>query len=169
VGLDPSNTSYFEPTVHTYAKISVEGNSAEVKGYVMRGSDNITQQGFKYWKISNDFARGGEKRAAAIPSDAMTVEATGNVMTAELKNLDYESKYCVVAFVKTSENEMFYGEQQTFQTGIDTSGVEDVVSTPSNTTEVARYDLKGHRLDAPQKGLNIIRMSDGTVRKVMVK
>lgn len=26
MGLDPTNTSYFEPTVHTYAKIEVEGN-----------------------------------------------------------------------------------------------------------------------------------------------
>ena len=31
------------------------------------------------------------------------------------------------------------------------------------------YGLDGRRLDAPQRGLNIIRMSDGTVRKVMVK
>lgn len=31
------------------------------------------------------------------------------------------------------------------------------------------YDLNGHRLSAPQKGINIIRMSDGTVKKVMVK
>ena len=31
------------------------------------------------------------------------------------------------------------------------------------------YDLNGRRLSAPQKGLNIIRMRDGTTRKVMVK
>ena len=169
VGIDPTNTSYFEPTVHTYAKISVEGNAAEVKGYVMRGSDNVVQQGFKYWKASTATAREGEKHAPSIPKDAMTVEAEGTVMTAELTDLDYETTYCIVAFVKTSENETFYGEQQTFQTGIDTSGVEEVMTAPGEAKEVARYDLKGRRLDAPRKGLNILRMSDGTVRKVMVK
>ena len=169
VGIDPTNTSYFEPTVHTYAKISVEGNAAEVKGYVMRGSDNVVQQGFKYWKASTATTREGEKHAPSIPKDAMTVEAEGTVMTAELTDLEYETEYCIVAFVKTSENETFYGEQQTFRIGIDTSGVEETVAAPSEITEVVRYDLNGRRLDAPRKGLNIFRMSDGTVRKVMVK
>lgn len=35
--------------------------------------------------------------------------------------------------------------------------------------EVARFSADGKRISAPQKGLNIIRMSDGTVRKVIVK
>jgi hypothetical protein len=167
VGSDPTNTSYFEPTVHTYAKISVEGNTAQVKGYVMRGSDNVTQQGFMYWKQTAEARSVGEK-APSIPADAQMMEATGNVMTANLKDLDYESTYCCVAFVKTSENETFYGELQTFQTGVDVSGVEEVVA-PCVVTEVERYDMRGRRLDAPQRGLNIVRMSDGTVRKVVVR
>ena len=35
--------------------------------------------------------------------------------------------------------------------------------------EVARFSADGTRLSAPQKGLNIIRMSDGSTRKVVVK
>ncbi len=35
--------------------------------------------------------------------------------------------------------------------------------------EVARYTLDGKRINAPQKGVNIIRMSDGSTRKVVVK
>ena len=35
--------------------------------------------------------------------------------------------------------------------------------------ETDRYDLQGHRTTMPQRGINIIRMSDGTVRKVLVK
>jgi hypothetical protein len=31
------------------------------------------------------------------------------------------------------------------------------------------YDLSGRRQNAPQRGMNIIRMSDGTTRKVLVK
>ena len=35
--------------------------------------------------------------------------------------------------------------------------------------EVARFSADGKRISAPQKGLNIIRMSDGSTRKVVVK
>ena len=165
VGLDPTNTSYFEPTVHTYATVGVSGNEAEVKGYVMRGSDNTVQQGFKYWPQT-----AGARGAAGVnvPGDAQTVTATGNVMTATLKGLQYNTEYCIVAFATTSEGETFYGELQQFQTGIDTAGIESAGAT-ATATDTARYDLRGHRLTAPQRGVNIIRMSDGTVRKVWVR
>lgn len=35
--------------------------------------------------------------------------------------------------------------------------------------EVARYTLDGKRIAAPQKGVNIIRLNDGSTRKVMIK
>ena len=172
VGLDPTNTSYFEPTVHTYAWYNVQGNEAEVKGYAMRGSDNITEQGFMYWAqgaASSRQAVTGKMNAPAVPTDATTVKGTGNVMQAKLKGLSFETTYCYVAYVKTSEGETFYGDERQFTTGVDTSGIDDVVAAPTSATAVAYYDLKGRRLESPQKGLVIIRMSDGTVRKVMMK
>ena len=39
----------------------------------------------------------------------------------------------------------------------------------SDDTETARYDAQGRRLSAPQRGINIIRMSDGTTKKVLIK
>lgn len=35
-------------------------------------------------------------------------------------------------------------------------------------TETARYDIIGQKLLRPASGINIIRMSDGTTRKVLV-
>lgn len=35
--------------------------------------------------------------------------------------------------------------------------------------ESSRYSLDGHSLSSPSKGLNIVRMSDGTVRKTVVR
>lgn len=35
--------------------------------------------------------------------------------------------------------------------------------------EVARYSVDGTQLAKPQKGLNIVRMSNGTVKKILVK
>ena len=38
-----------------------------------------------------------------------------------------------------------------------------------NKDDIKIYDLQGHRLATPKKGINIIRMSDGTSRKVFIK
>ena len=47
------------------------------------------------------------------------------------------------------------------------TGVENV--KVENVVEVARFNAEGKRIAAPEKGVNIIRMSDGTVRKVIIK
>ena len=49
------------------------------------------------------------------------------------------------------------------------TGIKDVPNTSSSATESARYSTDGTRIASPQKGINIIRMSDGTVKKVLVK
>lgn len=173
VGLDPTNTSYFEPTVHTYVSISIEGNTALVKGYALTGTDKVTVQGFKYWKsVAGAKGREGMNLVSAIPSDAMTVEASGQVMTANLTGLDYNSTYHYVAFVTTSEGDTYYGEEQVFETGDDPTGIKDIYSEPSEkelATVIARYNMNGQLIATPQKGVNILRMSDGSVKKVYVK
>lgn len=49
------------------------------------------------------------------------------------------------------------------------TGIKDVPNTSSSATESARYSTDGTRIASPHKGINIIRMSDGTVKKVLVK
>ena len=51
----------------------------------------------------------------------------------------------------------------------DTTGISDAEASGEGPTEVARYGVNGVRLDAPTKGLNIIKYSDGSVKKVVVK
>lgn len=46
---------------------------------------------------------------------------------------------------------------------------ELISNTITTTTPEAYYSLDGKRLVSPQKGLNIIRMSDGTTRKVIIR
>ena len=38
-----------------------------------------------------------------------------------------------------------------------------------NVREAGRYSLDGRQMTAPQRGLNIVRMSDGSIKKVVVK
>ena len=49
----------------------------------------------------------------------------------------------------------------------DVSGI-DKVDNHSEAKEVSRYSLDGQRLSAPVKGLNIVRYSDGSIKKVVV-
>lgn len=46
--------------------------------------------------------------------------------------------------------------------------VNDVVGS-GEKTETARWTLDGHRVDGPVKGINIVRYSDGSVRKELVR
>ena len=45
----------------------------------------------------------------------------------------------------------------------------DNVTTASDANEVSRYSVNGQRLSAPSKGLNIVKYSDGSVKKVVVQ
>ena len=48
------------------------------------------------------------------------------------------------------------------------AGIHDIEGTQT-LTEVARYTIDGRRISQPQKGVNIVKLSDGTTFKVLVK
>ena len=50
----------------------------------------------------------------------------------------------------------------------DAAGIAKV-ATSTNVKEVSRYSANGQRLSAPVKGLNIVKYSDGSVKKVVVQ
>ena len=50
----------------------------------------------------------------------------------------------------------------------DATGI-DKVTTSTDVKEVSRYSVNGQRLSAPAKGLNIVKYSDGSVKKVVVQ
>ena len=43
------------------------------------------------------------------------------------------------------------------------------IGESNNTFEVKRYTINGRQISQPQKGINIIKMSDGTSKKIFVK
>lgn len=174
IGLDPTNTSYFEPTVHTYANITVDGNSASIEGLTLPGSDGVASQGFQYWETTSgaNEAMMAPAHAPAIPGNAKTVEVSGQVMTTTLTGLNYGTTYNYVAFVKTTNGEKFYGEVRSFTTEPGATGIYEITdggSSAAGVHEVARYNLNGQPIDAPERGINIIRYSDGSTRKVVAK
>ena len=168
VGIDPTNTPNDEPVIYTDETSVVEGNTAILKGYTSIDAGQLESQGFKYWKVTEET----EDMEATIPMNAATVETSGQMMTANLTGLDYNSTYHYVAFVTTVEGETLYGKVHAFTIGEDPTGIEDIQLEPTEQNSVAivaRYNMSGQPISSPQKGINILRMSDGTARKVLVK
>lgn len=165
VAFDPSDFSYFEPTVHTYDVTVVDHSSAAVRGYVMAGTDDIVEQGFEYW-------RKGSVKVFSVQSeqsqDVLKVLSTGQVMTATISNLDPLTTYGLRAYVKTAAGTT-YGEEQEFTTTEGESGVEGIAADACEVEIVGYFDLNGRRYDAPKKGFNIILYSDGKAEKRMIK
>jgi len=67
------------------------------------------------------------------------------------------------ATMEEYQNALASARQRAGATGIATP------TTGNRAAKTAIYDMSGHRLPSMQKGLNIIRMADGQVRKVVVK
>ena len=169
VTFDPSDFSYFEPTVHTYPAESVTAQTADVRGYVLPGTDEITSQGFEYRPASASNAPA--KRIAATPkaetaAGTSVVMATGQVMTATITDLAPATTYTMRAFATTQAGTT-YGEEQTFTTAT-MSGIQ-APATATTPTVTGYYDMSGRKLDAPQKGLTIVRYSDGTAKKIFTR
>ena len=50
-----------------------------------------------------------------------------------------------------------------------TTGIGKPGTTAGGNAETARYTIGGQRVDAPVKGLNIVKRVDGSVGKVIVR
>ncbi len=170
VTFDPSDFSYFDPTVHTYPVTQTTDRTASVRGYVLAGTDNITEQGFEYWETNGTAsAQRLVKNALLVPSteDINVVLSTGQVMQVVLDGLKPQTTYTCRAFVRTTGGTI-YGEEQTFTTEMPT-GIDYMETDEVAPTIVGYYDLSGRKLAGKQRGLIIERYSDGSSRKVLVK
>ena len=70
-------------------------------------------------------------------------------------------------FHETIEAELLTDAQQS-----ETDGIHSLEAQPSLSERALSpvyYDSNGMRLQHPRRGLNLVRMDDGTVRKVMVR
>ena len=144
---------YFEPEIHTLAASDIRSNSAKVRGYAVAGSDEISEQGFEYWTETS-----GTQRK----------ESSGTLMQTTLSDLMPSTKYFYRSYA-TAGTKTTYGEERDFTTNPDATGIEFIsVDTPERTV-IGYYNLQGQRTSEPQRGLNIIRYSDGTSKKVLVK
>lgn len=85
-----------------------------------------------------------------------------------LKAINYNLVYVVALVCDSETGEVINAAKNTIK-AYDPTGIEGVAANNATATVVARYNANGQMIAAPQKGLNIVKMSDGTTRKVMVK
>ena len=109
-------------------------------------------------QVTAQTVSGGQKANYAytlpLPTDATLKDA-----------LKMDQIYVVA--IMTNSKGMVVNAAKVKVTDYDPSSVSGIRN--ATTTEAARYTLDGRQVTAPQHGLNIIRLSDGTVKKIMVK
>lgn len=166
VTFDPSDFSFFQPTVHTYAATNINDTSARIRGYVLQGTEDIIEQGIQYWLTSQ--AHSKSKVLAKAPSTGInTLYTNGQVMSVVISDLTPSTQYTYRAFVTTSSGTT-YGEEMTFTTDVP-SAIETLPADEKPVTIIGYYDLNGTVSATPRRGINIIRYSDGSTRKMMVR
>ena len=84
--------------------------------------------------------------------------------------LGCDEKKCTVYVPKGTYDDYFVSEFGFFShiVEFDATGI-DKTTTSTDVEEVSRYSLNGQRLVGPTKGLNIVKYSDGSVKKVTVQ
>ena len=98
------------------------------------------------------------------------------VYTEKLPNMESDvfdgcdAKKCTVYVPKGTYDDYWLSEFGYFENIVEfeATGINNVV-TSNDAKELSRYSVNGQRLSAPTKGLNIVKYSDGSVKKVAVQ
>lgn len=149
--------------------------------------DGITNQQYKYpltggsGSYVNDYVHNSVLRAVMSENpygdnlewtDGKTYSKTYNVT---LDNSWNAENMNVVAFIgrPITENsdidDVWVNNANIVKVGETSTDISTPAVSEESAVEVARYSLDGTLLAAPTKGVNIVKMSDGTTRKVIVK
>ena len=171
-GLTGKTTSWKQ---QNYFSKGHSGNPYKSKSSMPEDIQFLWDKGSSYYETYNDVLISSSyvsyKNKATLP----TLVANGTVSseytlkmptkTTLKKALKLDQVYVVAMLLdKTSGKIINAGKARV--TG--STGIEDVTNG-TEATVVARYTVNGVQVSAPVKGVNILKMSDGTTRKVLVK
>lgn len=172
-GLQGSESNWWQ--TNYYSGATGAENEPYIYEYTQKG-EQIKDMVYDHVAIMAKDVAEGIKGSIAAPlvADAVqrhetTFDLSNGVTSASKFNLlQDKSKLKVVAMlINTETGEIVNAAERavgTFGTGINV-----VDPSEKEVKEVARYTIDGVQLSAPAKGINIVKMSDGTTRKVVVK
>lgn len=108
--------------------------------------------------------------------NSTTVDGKENTTTTFSNLYDYEFDSYAYAVTAIREDGSNYAESDLsdyatvdLENGTSQTTGIDQLDDAASVKVVGRYNVNGMRMSTPQRGVNIVKMSDGTVRKVLVK
>lgn len=113
---------------------------------------------------TNNLAKLGDLTEGEIVTNSFTLYMPESA--ALLKAIDTD-KVAVCALIIDAETGFVANAAKFYLS--ETEGIAEQGADRRNLTETARYNAAGQQIFAPQKGLNIIQLSDGSTMKIMVK
>ena len=152
-----------------YAASQVEEDLVEICKGGKYGTNPIQGYTFNDVAIASSYVSGSNKVSNQVLTAGETTEVSYTLELptyAKLKNALQMDQIYVIAILIDNDGRVV-NVAKTKVADYDPTAISSVHNTTA--TEAARYTLDGRQVSAPQRGLNIIRLSDGTVRKVMVK
>jgi hypothetical protein len=174
------NGQYGIAYVLTEDGMSGTGSAWAQSNYLSGDSGN---EGMEFWEQSPSKVTGLKFNFVAVGAwniaDGVEGSVNGNFKAGEVQHYNFKadissksiiqdkSKLKVAALLIDQSTGNIVNAAQVAIQDYDPTAIKDLHST--NATEAARYTLDGRQVSASQRGLNIIRLSDGTVRKVIVK
>jgi len=178
--INVSEPSYCEPVLYTHDASAVFDYRrlyscyVGFKGVVFSGTDEIIEQGFEYWEVTD---KDDEELQPATEGEVykITTENSGykglSYLYAEHHEFKPMASYAARVYA-TTEKGTFYGNVKTFTTEIFT-GIEAIkqenADCGGDDETISRYNLNGEPVPPSYRGIQIIRMKNGTTRKILVK
>ena len=176
---------FYPATCYTLFRTDSENNCLVLCGYYIAGSESIISQGYEYWLNSGSNASRRTSDKNVLLTDSTMV---GRL---ELGSLA-DGIYSLRAFI-TSESGTIYGQTLSFKVGNNLSGIDDtdtpdvmiyadhrnIVVKNAQGQHLVIVDLNGRQFynGKPQqeevipvtKGIYVVRLSNGTARKLQVR
>ena len=166
-------------------EITVKGTGAEDAADILK--DNaitiyLTEAGLKGRQYSNGSWQNNFEHNNVLR--AVLTNANGDLITWDGDNFEYTTNYIIpdnfeadnlsiTAFVApaiTSSTDMYHRAVNNCEKVAVNTTVTGIQQSEAGNARVSeRFNIDGQRLNAPQKGINLIKMADGTVKKVVVK
>lgn len=159
---------------NAYSKRYAGSNGANSKSDLPEDLQPLWDAGDTYFATFNDILIASSytksKNNATLPTlvenGVVSSEYTLSMPTStKIKPAIKKDKVYVVAMVLDKKGAIINAAKSLVT---NSTGIENV-NNSSEATVVARYNVNGVQIAAPVKGINIVKMSDGTTRKVLVK
>lgn len=136
------------------------------------GKSSISGWKFNDVAIATSFTSTGKNNAPAVTINGAEKSISSCTLTlptkATLKKAILKDQVFVVAIVTDESGKVINSAKYHMPFYVPDPTAIATLQSESSASE-ARFAIDGRRLDTPQRGLNIIRRSDGTTRKVFVR